>query len=148
MKFLPSITDAALGRLEDKATQVRKYAIQLLRALIERNPFGFELKLSEHTKLYENAVAQLKEKTERLTQRAKEISASQKNNSQASKESGSTADTENAEEGLDTTPKQSDDEEMDAAPEDDPPLEFSDEGSEEEEDDERVCTSKFALRCF
>jgi len=64
LKILPNITDAALGRLEDKATQVRKYAIQLLTNLLEFNPFASDLKLSVFTKKLEEAQAELKEKIE------------------------------------------------------------------------------------
>ena len=53
-----------MGRLEDKATQVRKYAIQLLTNLLEFNPFASDLKLSVFTKKLEEAQAELKEKIE------------------------------------------------------------------------------------
>ncbi|CAN8063657.1 unnamed protein product [Agarophyton chilense] len=42
----PSLAEIATSRLEDKAVAVRKYAAQLLAALLQNNPFGPSLKRS------------------------------------------------------------------------------------------------------
>ena len=47
LKFISSTTEAAIGRLEDRTTQVRKYSIQLLTQILLFNPFSASLKLSE-----------------------------------------------------------------------------------------------------
>ena len=51
--------------MDDKATQVRKYAIQLLSTLLVYNPFSADLRLSEFTKKLEEAERQLKAKLDK-----------------------------------------------------------------------------------
>merc|ERR1712000_204605 len=68
LKFILSVTDAALGRLEDKAAQVRKNAINLLCALLEFNPFAGDLRLKAFTAKLEAAEATL----EAIRQKKKE----------------------------------------------------------------------------
>ena len=58
LKVLPTVTRLTIGRLEDKGARVREHAVQLLTTLLETNPFGPALKLSEfRTKLEENKKA-------------------------------------------------------------------------------------------
>lgn len=44
--MLQPITEAVIGRLEDKANQVRKNATQLLTTMLQYNPFHAKLNLS------------------------------------------------------------------------------------------------------
>eukprot|EP00178_Gracilaria_changii_P009011 TRINITY_DN2677_c0_g1_i1.p2 TRINITY_DN2677_c0_g1~~TRINITY_DN2677_c0_g1_i1.p2 ORF type:complete len:1224 (-),score=198.84 TRINITY_DN2677_c0_g1_i1:2762-6433(-) len=46
ISLYPSLAEMATSRLEDKAVAVRKYAAQLLTALLQNNPFGPSLKRS------------------------------------------------------------------------------------------------------
>jgi condensin complex subunit 1 len=56
-----------LGRLEDKAAQVRKYSQQLLISLITFNPFSADLRLSDFTKKLEQAEKQLADLLEQIS---------------------------------------------------------------------------------
>lgn len=55
LKVLPNVTRLTIGRLEDKGARVREHAIQLLTTLLEANPFGPALKLSEFRAKLEEA---------------------------------------------------------------------------------------------
>lgn len=61
LSFLPRLLAAAIGRLEDRTAQVRRYAIQLLTGLVHYNPFSLNgvLRLSEFQQLLERAQAAL-----------------------------------------------------------------------------------------
>ncbi len=55
-----SVLELTIGRLEDKSSQVRKYAIQLCTALLRSNPFAAKLPLEELKENYEKEAEKLK----------------------------------------------------------------------------------------
>ncbi|XP_074654081.1 condensin complex subunit 1-like isoform X2 [Tubulanus polymorphus] len=72
------VVDMIIGRLEDTSSQVRKYAIQFVRTLLESNPFAAKLSLEELKENYEKEKAKLKEmvpdrNSDVFTENAKEI---------------------------------------------------------------------------
>ena len=46
---MEGVTKAAVGRLRDKAAQVRKNAIQLLTTMLQYNPYSPQLNLTDFT---------------------------------------------------------------------------------------------------
>ncbi|XP_024390641.1 condensin-1 complex subunit CAP-D2 isoform X6 [Physcomitrium patens] len=58
-----SVVQVAVGRLEDKAAIVRKSALQLLTTLLQFNPFGPSLRISQ----FEYTIQQFKEKLKEMT---------------------------------------------------------------------------------
>ncbi|KAL8621609.1 hypothetical protein ACOMHN_036842 [Nucella lapillus] len=55
------LVSLVLGRLQDVSSQVRRYAIQLLTAVLKCNPFAAKLSVEELSMSYENEQAKLKE---------------------------------------------------------------------------------------
>jgi len=49
LRYLPFIVQLAARRLQDKTSQVRKYAVGLLSALLKHNPFWSQLSLTSFT---------------------------------------------------------------------------------------------------
>lgn len=60
------VLKAAAGRLEDKATLVRKNAVLLIRAFTETNPFAAKLSLAELTDKYKVEAQRLQDIRERM----------------------------------------------------------------------------------
>ncbi|ESO89837.1 hypothetical protein LOTGIDRAFT_61640, partial [Lottia gigantea] len=58
-----NLVNLILGRLQDKSSQVRKYAIQLMIALMKNNPFASKLPVEELQASYEKEKEKLKEMT-------------------------------------------------------------------------------------
>jgi condensin complex subunit 1 len=61
LKTLPTVTDIAIGRLEDKGVHVRRSAVQLLTTLLMYNPFASYLKLSEFRQKFDEVRGTLEE---------------------------------------------------------------------------------------
>nr|KAG5706434.1 hypothetical protein BaRGS_032827 [Batillaria attramentaria] len=56
-----ALVGLVLGRLQDKSSQVRRYAIQLLTAVLRCNPFAAKLSVDELAVSYENEKTKLEE---------------------------------------------------------------------------------------
>lgn len=52
-RLFPSLADMAASRLDDRTAAVRKYATQLLGALLKHNPFGPALKINHFSEKYD-----------------------------------------------------------------------------------------------
>jgi condensin complex subunit 1 len=76
--MLPSIVILASQRLLDKASQVRKYAMQLLTALLQHNPFSSKLSLTVFKAELERVGLEFKEDVASLQSRLHEAASKRK----------------------------------------------------------------------
>ncbi|XP_058058921.1 condensin complex subunit 1 [Anopheles bellator] len=68
LAWIHKVLQIAVERLEDKALQVRKHAIALIKAFLEHNPFAAKLSLAELRSQYEEEDKKLQEIRNRLVE--------------------------------------------------------------------------------
>uniref|UniRef100_A0A1I8MCN6 Condensin complex subunit 1 n=1 Tax=Musca domestica TaxID=7370 RepID=A0A1I8MCN6_MUSDO len=71
LSFQLKVLSEAVERLEDRTSSVRKHAVQLIKAFLERNPFSAKLTLEELQKKHNEEVEKMEKLTETLAEERK-----------------------------------------------------------------------------
>uniref|UniRef100_A0A1I8PTP0 Condensin complex subunit 1 n=1 Tax=Stomoxys calcitrans TaxID=35570 RepID=A0A1I8PTP0_STOCA len=71
LSFQLKVLSEAVERLEDRTSSVRKHAVQLIKAFLERNPFSAKLTLDELQKKHDEEVEKMEKLTELLAEERK-----------------------------------------------------------------------------
>ncbi|XP_075166034.1 CAP-D2 condensin subunit [Haematobia irritans] len=71
LSFQLKVLSEAVERLEDRTSSVRKHAVQLIKAFLERNPFAPNLTLDELQKKHDEEVDKMEKLTEVLAEERK-----------------------------------------------------------------------------